>query len=142
VRDTFVIGLAVRITQNILVTLPHGKGCIWPQEFLAEDLGEEDIVGHVLWFEAVAADGSIGASEVAWFPGLVKRAEGGRNVLALKLLVVSLLNLLLFHGLSQFTLSFRVRQIRGGSSVQIPALWVNKRCRLIIGVHWYEICVS
>jgi hypothetical protein len=35
--------------------------------------------------------------------------------LALKLLVVSLLNLLLFHGLSHFTLSYRVRQIRGGS---------------------------
>ena len=29
----------------------------------------------------MAADGSIGASEVAWFPGLVQRAEGGRNVL-------------------------------------------------------------
>jgi hypothetical protein len=54
---------------QILVTLPHGKGCIWPQELMAEDLGEEDIVGHVLWFEAVAADGAVGASEVAWFPG-------------------------------------------------------------------------
>jgi hypothetical protein len=68
----------------------------------------------------VAADSGIGASQVAWFPGLVQGAEGGRNVLALKLLVVSLLNLLLFHGLSQFTLSFRVRQIRGGSSVHFP----------------------
>jgi hypothetical protein len=48
---------------------------------MTEDLCEEDIVGHVFGFEAVAADGSIGASEVAWFPRLVKRAEGRRNVL-------------------------------------------------------------
>jgi hypothetical protein len=32
-------------------------------------------------FEAVATDGSVGASEVAWFPGLVQRAEGVGNVL-------------------------------------------------------------
>ena len=48
---------------------------------MPEDLGEEDVVGLVLRFEAVAADGGVGASEVAWFPGCVERAEGGRNVL-------------------------------------------------------------
>jgi hypothetical protein len=37
------------------------------------------------------------------------------HCLALKLLIVSLLYLLFFRGLSHFTLSFRVRQIRGGS---------------------------
>ena len=44
---------------------------------MAEDLGEEDVVGLVFWFELVAADGSVGASQVAWFPGFVQRAEGG-----------------------------------------------------------------
>ena len=46
-----------------------------------EDLGEEDIVGLVLRFEAVAANGAAGAAEVAGFQGFVQRAEGGRNVL-------------------------------------------------------------
>ena len=32
------------------------------QEFVAEDLGEEDIVGLVFWFEAVATDGAVGSS--------------------------------------------------------------------------------
>jgi hypothetical protein len=36
---------------------------------MAEDLGEEDIVGLVFGFEAVATDGAVGAAEVAWFPG-------------------------------------------------------------------------
>ena len=48
---------------------------------MAEDLGEEDIVGLVLGFEAVAADSGVSASQVAWFPGLVQGAEGGGNVL-------------------------------------------------------------
>jgi hypothetical protein len=46
-----------------------------------QDLCKEDIVGHVPGFEAVAADGSIGASEVAWFPGLIQRTEGVGDVL-------------------------------------------------------------
>jgi hypothetical protein len=29
----------------------------------------------------VAADGAVGAAEVAWFPGFVQRAEGVGNVL-------------------------------------------------------------
>ena len=48
---------------------------------MAEDLGEEDVVGLVLRFEAMAADGGVGASQVSWFPGFVQRAEGGGNVL-------------------------------------------------------------
>jgi hypothetical protein len=48
---------------------------------MTEDLGEEDIVGLVFGFELVAADGSVGASQVARFPGLVQRAEFGRDVL-------------------------------------------------------------
>ena len=48
---------------------------------MSEDLGEEDVVGLVLRFEAVAADGGVGRAQVAWFPGFVQRAEGGRNVL-------------------------------------------------------------
>jgi hypothetical protein len=43
------------------------------QEFVAEDLGEEDIVGLVLGFELVATDGAVGAA--------VEGAEGGGNVL-------------------------------------------------------------
>ena len=33
---------------KILITLSYGEGCIWTEEFVAEDLGEEDIVGLVL----------------------------------------------------------------------------------------------
>jgi hypothetical protein len=36
---------------------------------MAEDLSEEDIVGLVVWFEAVAADGAVGRAQVAGFPG-------------------------------------------------------------------------
>jgi hypothetical protein len=39
---------------KILVALSHGEGSIWSQEFMAEDLGEEDIVGLVFGFEFVA----------------------------------------------------------------------------------------
>jgi hypothetical protein len=48
---------------------------------MAEDLGQEDVVGLVSGFELVAADSSVGAAEVTWFPGFVQRAEGGGNVL-------------------------------------------------------------
>ena len=48
---------------------------------MAEDLGQEDVVGLVLGFKLVAADGSVGAAEVAGFPGFVQRAESGGNVL-------------------------------------------------------------
>ena len=48
---------------------------------MAEDLGEEDVVGLVLGFKLVAADSSVGAAEVAGFPGFVQRAESGGNVL-------------------------------------------------------------
>jgi hypothetical protein len=49
------------------------------------------------------------------------------HCLALKLLVVSLLYLLFFHGLSHFAFSFRVRQIRGGS---IHTSWEALRSQL------------
>jgi hypothetical protein len=45
---------------KILITLPYGEGCIWTDEFMAEDLGEEDIVGLVFGFELVATDGAVG----------------------------------------------------------------------------------
>jgi hypothetical protein len=48
---------------------------------MAEDLGEEDIVGLVFGFEAVATDGAVGAPQVAGFPRQVEGAEGGGNVL-------------------------------------------------------------
>jgi hypothetical protein len=48
---------------------------------MAKDLGEEDIVGDVFWFELVATDDAVGASEVAWFPGSFQGAEGGGHVL-------------------------------------------------------------
>ena len=60
---------------KILVTLPNRKGCIWPQEFMAEDLG------LVFGFELVAADGAVGRAQVAWFPGFVQRAESVGDVL-------------------------------------------------------------
>jgi hypothetical protein len=36
---------------------------------MAEDLGEEDIVGLVFGFELVATDGAVGGAQVAGFPG-------------------------------------------------------------------------
>ena len=48
---------------------------------MAEDIGNEDIVGHIFWFELVPADGSVGAAQVARFPGLVQRTECGRDIL-------------------------------------------------------------
>ncbi len=48
---------------------------------MAEDLGDEDVVGHVFGFEAVAADSGVGASQVAWFPRKGEGTEGSRNVL-------------------------------------------------------------
>ena len=49
---------------------------------MAEDLGEEDIVGLVFGFELVATDGAVGASEVAGFPpGSFRGAEGVGDVL-------------------------------------------------------------
>jgi hypothetical protein len=66
---------------KILITLSYGKGCVRSEEFVTEDLGEEDIVGDVFWFELVATDGAVGASQVSWFPREVEGAEGGGNVL-------------------------------------------------------------
>jgi hypothetical protein len=54
---------------KILITLAYGEGSVWTEEFVTEDLGEEDIVGNVFWFELVATDGAVGASQVSWFPG-------------------------------------------------------------------------
>lgn len=61
--------------------MADGKRCVRPQELVAEDLGQEDIVGLIFGFKPVAADGPVGAPEVARFPGLVGRAEGVGNVL-------------------------------------------------------------
>jgi hypothetical protein len=41
-----------------------------------QDLGQEDVVGHVLWLKLLAADGSVGGAQVARFPGKVALAEG------------------------------------------------------------------
>jgi hypothetical protein len=43
---------------------------------VAKDLGQEDVVGLVLGLEPVAANGFVGASEVARFPGLVQGTKG------------------------------------------------------------------
>jgi hypothetical protein len=61
--------------------LRKGMRSVPRQEFMAEDLGEEDIVGLVFGFELVATDGAVGASEVALVSGEVEGAEGGGNVL-------------------------------------------------------------
>ena len=47
---------------------------------MAEDICDEDVLGHVYGFKAVAADSGVGASQVAWFPGKGEGAEGSRNV--------------------------------------------------------------
>ena len=52
---------------------------------MAEDLGQEDVVGLVFWFELVAADGSVGAAEVARFPGLVQGEAGAWSLTGFEL---------------------------------------------------------
>ena len=52
--------LSVLSNIKILITLSYGKGCVRTQEFMAEDLCEEDIVGLVFGFELVATDGAVG----------------------------------------------------------------------------------
>jgi hypothetical protein len=53
---------------KILITLSYGEGCVWAEEFMAEDLGEENIVGLIFGFEAVATEGAVGRAQVAGFP--------------------------------------------------------------------------
>src|SRR4029077_6447503 len=66
---------------KILVALPDGEGSGPWKEFMAEDFCDEDVLGHVFRFKAVAAESGVGASQVAWFPGKGEGAEGSRNVL-------------------------------------------------------------
>src|SRR6516162_10329577 len=66
---------------EIVIALPDGQRCIRSEQLVAEDLGQEDVVGLVCGFKLVAADGSVGASQIAWFPGFVQRAESGGDVL-------------------------------------------------------------
>jgi DDE domain len=54
-----------------------GPRSLWPRIWARK----MSSVGLVRGFEAVAADGDVGAAEVAWFPGLVCRAEGVSDVL-------------------------------------------------------------
>jgi hypothetical protein len=70
-------GISELSNVKIVMGLPYRKGCVWTEE----ELGEEEIVGLVFGFELVATDGAVGASQVAWFPGSVKGAEGCGNVL-------------------------------------------------------------
>ena len=64
------------LNKEILVALPDRQGGGARQEFVAEDLGHEDVVGHVFGLEAVAADSGVGRAQVARFPGKVALAEG------------------------------------------------------------------
>jgi hypothetical protein len=48
---------------------------------MAEDLGEEDIVGLVFGFELVATDGAVGASEVSWFQGRSREPKAAETYL-------------------------------------------------------------
>ena len=63
---------------KILIALADRHAGVRAEELVAEDLGQEDVIGLVLGFEAVAADGAIGAAQLTWFPGLQLRA-GGAN---------------------------------------------------------------
>jgi hypothetical protein len=66
---------------KILITLSHGEGCVRSQEFMAKDLGEEDIVGDVLGFELVATVGAIGGAEVAGFQGRSREPKAAETYL-------------------------------------------------------------
>jgi hypothetical protein len=46
---------------------------------MAEDLCEEDIVGLVFGFEAVAADGAVGGAQVARFSGVGRGSRRRRK---------------------------------------------------------------
>jgi hypothetical protein len=66
---------------EILITLSY-RECRSPrQEFVTEDLCEEDVVGHVFGFEAVAVDCSVGAAEVARFQGWSREPKAAETYL-------------------------------------------------------------
>jgi hypothetical protein len=48
---------------------------------VAEDLGQEDVVGLVLGFETVATDGAVGAAEVAGFQGRSREPKASETYL-------------------------------------------------------------
>jgi len=80
-RESFIRKSSSPYDIEILVALPDGEGSGPWEEFMAEDFSDEDVLGHVYGFKAVAADSGVGASQVAWFPGLVQGAEGVGDVL-------------------------------------------------------------
>ena len=53
----------------------------WERGVCGRGFGQEDIVGNVLMFEAVATDSAVVAAEVALVSRVVEGAEGGGNVL-------------------------------------------------------------
>jgi hypothetical protein len=53
----------------------------WTEEFMAKDLGEEDIVGLVFGFELVATDGAVGGAEAALVSRVGRGSRGGGSVL-------------------------------------------------------------
>jgi hypothetical protein len=47
---------------------------------MAEDFGDEDVLGHVFGFKAFDADGGVGRAQVAWFPAQIALSEGGLDL--------------------------------------------------------------
>jgi hypothetical protein len=66
---------------EILVALPDGEGSGPSEEFMAEDFCDEDVLGHVFGFKAVAADSGVGASQVAWFPAKAREPKAAETYL-------------------------------------------------------------
>jgi hypothetical protein len=62
---------SIRFDIEILITLTDGESSSAWEEFMAEDIGNEDIVGDVFGFELVAADSGVGAAQLARFPAEV-----------------------------------------------------------------------
>jgi hypothetical protein len=58
----FRLGASILFDKEILIALPDGEGSGPWEEFMAEDFCDEDVLGHVYWFKAVAADSGVGAS--------------------------------------------------------------------------------
>ena len=54
---------------------------------MAEDFGDEDVLGHVFGFKAFDADGGVGRAQVAWFPAQIALSEGGLDLALMASLV-------------------------------------------------------
>jgi hypothetical protein len=75
-RDSALVEIVSTLLNiEILITLPNGQRRSAGEKFVSQDLGQENVFGHVFGFKELATNGTVGASQVARFPAEVTEAE-------------------------------------------------------------------